>query len=119
MRKVTNHQALVHGVFAFNAHTRPTSLTAISGIYICGIYAELDGVGRSIDGNKACGGGGGIVLVSCGRSVNVEHDDVREKKKKKLQRKGGGKRQREYLRYEAECGIREADKVEAIDQALP
>lgn len=64
MRKVTNHHALVHGGFALNTNTMPPPSTAISGIYICGIYAELDGVGGTIDGDETFGNGGGIVLVS-------------------------------------------------------
>lgn len=64
MRKVTNYYALVDGGFALNADTMPPSLAAISGIYICGIYAELDGVGGAIDGDEAFCDGGGIILVS-------------------------------------------------------
>lgn len=64
MRKVTNHQALVHGIFTLDADTRSTSLAAIRGIYICGIHAELDGVGGSIDRDEACGDGRGLILVS-------------------------------------------------------
>lgn len=64
MRKVTNHHALVHGGFALNTDTMPPSFAAISRIYICSVYAELDGVGGAIDGDEAFGDGGGIVLVS-------------------------------------------------------
>lgn len=64
VRKVTNYHALVDGGFALNADTMPPSLAAISRIYICGIYAELDGVGRTIDGDEAFCDGRGIVLVS-------------------------------------------------------
>lgn len=71
MRKVTNHHALIHGGLALYANTMPSSLAAISGIDICGIYAELDGVGGAIDGYEALSDSGRIVLVSFGPFVNI------------------------------------------------
>lgn len=64
MSKVPDYQALVHAGFALDADAGPTPLATIGWVCVGGVHAERDGIGGGIDGDEACGDGGGVILVS-------------------------------------------------------
>lgn len=53
MGKVTNHQAAVDGDLALDARARTTALALVGSVGVCGVDAEIDGVGGVVDGDEA------------------------------------------------------------------